>query len=433
DSYCVNTYAKHPFRVCHHNRHHHSTGSLSVTTIDTIRSTGSLSIHAIVSVWIKSSMDCKKVYPKDSLDRLGDDLCQHLLSFLSLEDRFRCECVSKQWQRVVYETQTELTIDPQLMGSTISEESFETLLQKCENITRIEFLCFNDLNDTIIDSIAKHCHHLNAIYIENNFGLNDSRIERLFKRFAKQLKSIECQDMGPNSGDHNCIADNIKFCTHLTRLGNSFYNNMRLYRVVTGDETDVLFKRLTSFQFTYSNEDVKCFDVFVNRYQNQMKSMDVFIDETSEDLLQKSVDILMSGLSRMRALIDLKIHCSEKTLSDIIADQLRHIGANCGQLRRLSIDVYMRGHDSRHISDQTLWRLMQTINDNFHGLRRLRFSDPIPKPLTINVNDLMQTIDKLKLMVCLERVGDRNRLIGFSCSNQYVITRNITFKLMMFY
>ncbi|CAG2163990.1 unnamed protein product [Oppiella nova] len=42
------------------------------------------------------TMNAQKVYPKDCFDRFGDDLCQHLLSFLSLEDRFRCECVSKQ-------------------------------------------------------------------------------------------------------------------------------------------------------------------------------------------------------------------------------------------------------------------------------------------------------------------------------------------------
>ncbi|CAG2115582.1 unnamed protein product [Medioppia subpectinata] len=38
---------------------------------------------------------------KDSFDRFGDDLCEELLSYLSFEDRFRWECVSKQWQRVL--------------------------------------------------------------------------------------------------------------------------------------------------------------------------------------------------------------------------------------------------------------------------------------------------------------------------------------------
>ncbi|CAG2116734.1 unnamed protein product, partial [Medioppia subpectinata] len=36
---------------------------------------------------------------RQSMDRFGDDLCQLLLSYLSLEERFRYEEVSKQWQR----------------------------------------------------------------------------------------------------------------------------------------------------------------------------------------------------------------------------------------------------------------------------------------------------------------------------------------------
>ncbi|CAG2170348.1 unnamed protein product [Oppiella nova] len=43
-----------------------------------------------------------QIYSKDSLDRFGDDLCEILLSYLSFEGRFRYECLSKQWQRVVY-------------------------------------------------------------------------------------------------------------------------------------------------------------------------------------------------------------------------------------------------------------------------------------------------------------------------------------------
>ncbi|CAG2166439.1 unnamed protein product [Oppiella nova] len=49
-----------------------------------------------------NSIIMSQIYSKDSLDRFGDDLCQHLLSYLSFEDRFTYECLSKQWQRVGY-------------------------------------------------------------------------------------------------------------------------------------------------------------------------------------------------------------------------------------------------------------------------------------------------------------------------------------------
>ncbi len=41
-------------------------------------------------------------YSKDSFDRFGDDLCQLLLSYLTINDKIKFECISKQWQTLVF-------------------------------------------------------------------------------------------------------------------------------------------------------------------------------------------------------------------------------------------------------------------------------------------------------------------------------------------
>ncbi|CAG2103257.1 unnamed protein product [Medioppia subpectinata] len=51
-----------------------------------------------------------RIYTKDSLDRFGDDLCAVLVSYLSLEDCFEYECVSKQFQRTVFESVVDIHI-----------------------------------------------------------------------------------------------------------------------------------------------------------------------------------------------------------------------------------------------------------------------------------------------------------------------------------
>ncbi|CAG2112406.1 unnamed protein product [Medioppia subpectinata] len=51
-----------------------------------------------------------QMYAKNSMDRFGDDLCALLLSYLSIEDRFRCEYVSKQFQRTVFENAVDITL-----------------------------------------------------------------------------------------------------------------------------------------------------------------------------------------------------------------------------------------------------------------------------------------------------------------------------------
>ena len=44
---------------------------------------------------------------------------------------------------------------------------------------------------------------------------------------------------------------------------------------------------------------------------------------------------------------------------------------------------------------------------------------------------LMNTRSKFKLINAMERCGQRNRLIGFSCGQQFVITRQIAFKTVI--
>ncbi|CAG2101382.1 unnamed protein product, partial [Medioppia subpectinata] len=56
-----------------------------------------------------------QIYAKDSLDRFGDDLCALLLSYLPLEDRFRWECVSKQFQRTVFWSAVDITLSDRFM------------------------------------------------------------------------------------------------------------------------------------------------------------------------------------------------------------------------------------------------------------------------------------------------------------------------------
>ena len=42
------------------------------------------------------------VFAKDSMDRFGNDLTELILSFFTIEDTLRLECVSKQWKRYIF-------------------------------------------------------------------------------------------------------------------------------------------------------------------------------------------------------------------------------------------------------------------------------------------------------------------------------------------
>ena len=47
----------------------------------------------------------RKVYAKNTFERFGDDLAEEVLQYLTITDKVRLECVSKQWRRLVYNKQ----------------------------------------------------------------------------------------------------------------------------------------------------------------------------------------------------------------------------------------------------------------------------------------------------------------------------------------
>src|SRR5437868_10922482 len=87
---------------------------------------------------------------KDSFDvRVCDDLSEELLQYLTIEDKLRLECVSKQFQRTVLTKQHHIVIgrkwgnalvNPLLVSNrclTIDCKRVANVLKKCQNMTRI--------------------------------------------------------------------------------------------------------------------------------------------------------------------------------------------------------------------------------------------------------------------------------------------------------
>src|SRR5882672_7371031 len=108
-------------------------------------------------------------YSKDSFDRFGDDLCSVLLSYLPVDHKLRFECLSTQWQRLVFSRQTHLEIDLKILNNikpfknkSLNLSGFEALLKKCEYITAIEFTNtdgYIKLIQSVFELIIIYCDH----------------------------------------------------------------------------------------------------------------------------------------------------------------------------------------------------------------------------------------------------------------------------------
>src|ERR1700761_7936241 len=77
-------------------------------------------------------------------ERICDDLSQLILKYLSLKDKLKLECVSKQFQRTVYQKQYDFNEEfleflHKRNGIRKSRlECFSWILKKCQNIKTID-------------------------------------------------------------------------------------------------------------------------------------------------------------------------------------------------------------------------------------------------------------------------------------------------------
>ena len=173
-------------------------------------------------------------YSKESMDRLGDDMTEEILQYLTFEDKIRLECVSKQWKRCVFQRQFVIRIDysrdhkchNSLNGlfrrsddeRQSDEQRLVSVMKKCQNITKvilrritkgdmlsmIRYLALNCVFDEAVNYVRNYSNDLSFLekYEQNNQRkikhlLNsnsyafDSEVLSLFGQYCPNIKSLD--------------------------------------------------------------------------------------------------------------------------------------------------------------------------------------------------------------------------------------------------
>ena len=125
-------------------------------------------------------------------DRFCDDLSEVILQFLPLKDKFRFECVSKQFQRTVFQKEYHLDLSQilfQMRNLSINQkkEVLETLLKKLVNIRSFRSLYL--LNDSDIDLMVKYCNNLMKINVILS-QISETKRKAFVDKFGSKLISI---------------------------------------------------------------------------------------------------------------------------------------------------------------------------------------------------------------------------------------------------
>jgi hypothetical protein len=286
---------------------------------------------------------------RESFDHICDDLCELIISYLSFEDKIRFECVSKQFQRLVYNKQNsieindrnsnELSLNNLLFYEQIDGEfnykAFESLLKKCKFITKISIESRFESGDDLIELIAKYCHHLKHISIDFS-NISHKSLVYFGLKCGQKLETIEFLIPKLENNKINSIKSLLKLCPNLL--------NLNQINIKAFDSLEPLFPKIQKIQRLFQTE-IQYMESFVNQCQNSLKSLQTIVGicdnfryqmNNNSDISESTQNIVVKHISNLKNLEELHLifNCFEST-----PHLIKSIAIKCKNIKHLNLCV----------------------------------------------------------------------------------------------
>ena len=214
-----------------------------------------------------------RVYPKkDSMLRFGDDLTEEVLQYLTFKDKIRLECVSKQWQRCVFNKQHGLypTFRPTDKFLTnkvdLNLQILESLLKKCPNITKVN-LSYNVKNTTeVLSLIARYCNRIKSLTYFPDFGKEDEKSLSFFRMYGHKLEELRLKDY---STEFQQIS---KFCPNVKKV----LLSINLFEYPENEEFLPKVEEILN-KLEINRENMNILKILSDKYSQTMKTLNVWL------------------------------------------------------------------------------------------------------------------------------------------------------------
>ena len=291
----------------------------------------------------------EKVYANNSFDRFGDDLTVEVLQYLTLEDKIRLECVSKQWKRCVFERQFDLETNYprvnrlRLWNSLLKAikskrqtevQITESLLKKCPNIKNV--ILWSGINSSVLSLIGRYCPNIKSLSYYSNID-SDNNVLSFFRIYGHKLEELNI------SGDIDKIKNIITFCPNLKKV---FIQ-------------DFLFLLTEDKEFLPKLEEIlSIIEIFPENRINRLKQMKILSDKYSQtiktlrvelfDLTYEELKTCIEYISQFENLKELRLDINKLNYNKPIDDCLSLIGQKCNKLSKFELRIC----NSLLISDQ---------------------------------------------------------------------------------
>ena len=256
-------------------------------------------------------------YRRDSFcDRFCDDLCEDILQYLSLEDKLRKECVSKQFQRTVFKRQYELFVS--MRGPDVHKiylDNKDSIVPKRYNYFSVynpfrrvhNYYYIEDQNLQSFEALLKKCPNIASIELDG-----PRSYERRYDPRLKDLSDVTAMinnfkesraDINYNPGKVNEVFQLIiKNCNNLSEFIAMFdisYRNREAFRQRFGSKIKhlrtvcplidvMLFDKIEKIQLGHSDALSAIFDF--KQFLPKLKQLEVEFDQGQEDMIQTFID-----------------------------------------------------------------------------------------------------------------------------------------------
>ena len=139
------------------------------------------------------------------MNRFGDDLTQELLQYLPLEQKFRLESVSKQWQRCLYQRVFTLTFDDRRI---FNYKTLESVLKKCPNIRNMKLL---SVDTDMLPLIGQNCTKFSSFGYYSSIG-RDEEVMSFFRTYGHICEELKLWQQIFEEVDKNKLKGLLKYC-----------------------------------------------------------------------------------------------------------------------------------------------------------------------------------------------------------------------------
>ena len=279
------------------------------------------------------------VYGNDSMLRFGDDLTEEVLQYMRFKDKIRLECVSKQWQRLIYNKQYVIEI----YGSydlkndslkklyqkirkhfySINRIALLSVLKKCPNIKKVYL--GEGVNNLVLSLIGRYCSHIKTLEL-SNIGRIDKILD-FFRMYGHKLEDLELYKYSDENIEE--FKQILKFCPNLKRI--DFFK----FKYCLDNDKEFLPKLENIDYFEITPQDLNELKIMSEKFSQTIKTLNIELSYVTTEELKTCIDCI----TRFENLKELKLIIASMEIEEPIDDCLSLIGQKCNKLSKFDFEI----------------------------------------------------------------------------------------------